>query len=339
MTHDLQRSEVAFLDFQGSGSAARSAPATIAVFPRPASRGRLRADSVLPRDDSENLLGESPEMVDVAARLNRIAGSQVSVMLVGESGTGKEVAAGLLHSRSARAGGPFVAVNCGAIPASLVEAELFGYERGAFTGAARQHQGYFERASGGTLFLDEITEMPIELQPKLLRVLETGRLVRVGGSEEIRRGRPRRGRLEPRPGNVRARPPVARGPLFSPGRVRAAPAAAAAKGAGHRIAGAGVSRPDESRVRDAQAFCRRSACTGARAFMAGQRARIEELHRAQLRAVRRCGHARPASRRLRTRSPARTRANASVSRSARRWPKPSARYCSQRCATAEAVAG
>ena len=185
MTHDLHRSEVAFLDFHGSGSAARSVPATIAVFPRPASRGRLRADFVLPRDESGNLLGESPEMVDVAARLNRIAGSQVSVMLVGESGTGKEVAAGLLHSRSARAGGPFVAVNCGAIPASLVEAELFGFERGAFTGAARQHHGYFERASGGTLFLDEITEMPLELQTKLLRVLETGRLVRVGGSEEV----------------------------------------------------------------------------------------------------------------------------------------------------------
>jgi len=131
------------------------------------------------------LLGKSPEMTELAAQLNRIARSQASVMLVGESGTGKEVAAGLLHSRSARADRPFVAVNCGAIPAGLVEAELFGYERGAFTGAARQHQGYFERADGGTLFLDEITEMPLELQAKLLRVLETGRLIRVGGSEEI----------------------------------------------------------------------------------------------------------------------------------------------------------
>ncbi|HMF27180.1 MAG TPA: sigma-54 dependent transcriptional regulator, partial [Candidatus Cybelea sp.] len=117
--------------------------------------------------------------------LRRIAVSQSTVMLVGESGTGKELAAQLLHACSARSHGPFVSVNCGAIPANLVEAELFGYERGAFTGAVRQHQGYFERAEGGTLFLDEITEMPIELQAKLLRVLETGRLVRVGGAEEI----------------------------------------------------------------------------------------------------------------------------------------------------------
>ena len=106
-------------------------------------------------------------------------------MLVGESGTGKEVAAELLHLRSVRSNAPFLAVNCGAIPANLVEAELFGYERGAFTGAARQHRGYFERAAGGTLFLDEITEMPLELQTKLLRVLESGRMVRVGGTEEI----------------------------------------------------------------------------------------------------------------------------------------------------------
>jgi len=131
------------------------------------------------------MIGESADMVDIGARLRRIAPSQAAVMIVGESGTGKEVAAQLLHTHSTRASAPFVAVNCGAIPANLVEAELFGYERGAFTGAVRQHEGYFERASTGTLFLDEITEMPIELQAKLLRVLETGRIVRVGGSEEI----------------------------------------------------------------------------------------------------------------------------------------------------------
>src|SRR6185369_5781394 len=104
------------------------------------------------------------EIQEVAACLRRIAPSQAAVMLVGESGTGKEVAARLLHTHSLRSNGPFVAINCGAIPANLVEAELFGYERGAFTGAVRQHDGYFERASGGTLFLDEITEMPISLQ-------------------------------------------------------------------------------------------------------------------------------------------------------------------------------
>ena len=185
MTQDAQRNEVAFLDFQTSGSSQRSGPATIAVFPRPASRGRAREPSDLPRDDNGQLIGKSPAIVEVAAQLRRIAKSMATVLLVGESGTGKEVAAEMLHANSSRAKAPFVAVNCGAIPANLVEAELFGYERGAFTGATRQHQGYFERAGGGTLFLDEITEMPLELQTKLLRVLETGRMVRVGGSEEI----------------------------------------------------------------------------------------------------------------------------------------------------------
>lgn len=136
-------------------------------------------------DDTGQLIGNSREIVEVAAELRRIARSQATVMLVGESGTGKEIAAELLHAQSIRSSAPFIAVNCGAIPANLVEAELFGYERGAFTGAARQHQGYFERASGGTLFLDEITEMPLDLQTKLLRVLESGRMVRVGGTEEI----------------------------------------------------------------------------------------------------------------------------------------------------------
>ena len=185
MTEDVQRNDVAFLDFQPAGSALRSGSATIAVFPRPASRGRGREPSDLPRDDNAQLVGQSPAIAEVAAQLRRIAKSQATVLLVGESGTGKEVAAEMLHVNSSRAKAPFIAVNCGAIPANLVEAELFGYERGAFTGATRQHQGYFERASGGTLFLDEITEMPLDLQTKLLRVLETGRMVRVGGSEEI----------------------------------------------------------------------------------------------------------------------------------------------------------
>ena len=185
MTQDVQRNDVAFLDFQSAGSALRSGSATIAVFPRPASRGRGRELSDLPRDDNGQLVGQSPAIVEVTAQLRRIAKSQATVLLVGESGTGKEVAAEMLHANSSRAKAPFVGVNCGAIPANLVEAELFGYERGAFTGATRQHQGYFERASGGTLFLDEITEMPLDLQTKLLRVLETGRMVRVGGSEEI----------------------------------------------------------------------------------------------------------------------------------------------------------
>jgi len=184
MTQEVPRNEVTFVDF-ASTTVVRSSPATIAVFPRPPSRGRARGVDALDRDASGQLIGNSPEIVGVASELRRIARSQATVMLVGESGTGKEIAAELLHSRSVRSDGPFIAVNCGAIPANLVEAELFGYERGAFTGASRQHQGYFERATGGTLFLDEITEMPLDLQTKLLRVLESGRMIRVGGTEEI----------------------------------------------------------------------------------------------------------------------------------------------------------
>jgi DNA-binding NtrC family response regulator len=131
------------------------------------------------------LYGASPAMQDVFNLLERVAPSYVSVMIVGESGCGKELIAQTLHEMSRCAHAPFVALNCGALPANLVEAELFGYEKGAFTGASRTHQGFFERAQGGTLFLDEITEMPVDLQVRLLRVLETGRLTRVGGDREI----------------------------------------------------------------------------------------------------------------------------------------------------------
>jgi DNA-binding NtrC family response regulator len=118
--------------------------------------------------------------------IGRVAQTDATVLIVGESGSGKELVANTIHRMGARAKQPFVAVNCGAIPATLIEAELFGYEKGAFTGAAKTHRGYLERASGGTLFLDEITEMPLEMQVRLLRVLETGRFVRVGGDGEIR---------------------------------------------------------------------------------------------------------------------------------------------------------
>ena len=181
MTNEFQ-GNVSFIHFQGALPNAQSASAAIATFPRPAGSSRARG---APGAGGEELIGESPQMQEVAMQLRRVASSQAAVMLVGESGTGKELATHFLHAHSSRSSGPIVAVNCGAIPANLVEAELFGYERGAFTGAVRQHQGYFERASGGTLLLDEITEMSLDLQSKLLRVLETGRMVRVGGTEEI----------------------------------------------------------------------------------------------------------------------------------------------------------
>src|SRR5947199_510950 len=129
------------------------------------------------------LLGASEPMQGLYEMLNRVAPTDATVFLIGESGTGKDLAAQTLHHLSRRSKGPFLPLNCGAISPTLIESELFGHERGSFTGAARRHKGYFERAHGGTLFLDEISEMPIELQVKLLRVLETGEVVRIGGDQ------------------------------------------------------------------------------------------------------------------------------------------------------------
>jgi len=127
--------------------------------------------------------GRSPPMKRVYQQISRVAGTSVTVLVTGESGTGKEVAARTTHDLSRRRKQPFLAVNCGAISPHLIESEIFGHEKGSFTGAVRQHEGFFERANGGTLFLDEITEMPLELQVKLLRVLETGVIMRVGSSD------------------------------------------------------------------------------------------------------------------------------------------------------------
>ena len=129
------------------------------------------------------LWGRSPSMLRVYEQITRVAGTGVTVFITGESGTGKEVVAQTIHELSRRRKMPFLGVNCGAISPNLIESEIFGHEKGSFTGADRQHQGFFERAAGGTLFLDEITEMPLDLQVKLLRVLETGRFMRVGATQ------------------------------------------------------------------------------------------------------------------------------------------------------------
>jgi two-component system, NtrC family, response regulator AtoC len=131
------------------------------------------------------MVGTAPTMQRVYDLIDRVAPTEATAFLIGESGTGKELAAETIHRLSKRRKGPYLPLNCGAISPTLIESELFGHEKGSFTGAQRQHRGYFERASGGTLFLDEITEMPIELQVKLLRVLETGRIMRVGGDREV----------------------------------------------------------------------------------------------------------------------------------------------------------
>ncbi|TAJ07561.1 MAG: sigma-54-dependent Fis family transcriptional regulator [Planctomycetota bacterium] len=132
------------------------------------------------------LLGRSPAMAALGAAIERVARSHAAVLVQGENGTGKELVARRLHQLSPRATGPFVAVNCGAIPTGLVEAELFGHERGAFTGAERKRSGLFEAADGGTLFLDEIGELPLTVQPALLRALQFGE-IRPVGAERSRR--------------------------------------------------------------------------------------------------------------------------------------------------------
>jgi DNA-binding NtrC family response regulator len=131
------------------------------------------------------LYGSSPPMETLYQQIDKVAGTNASVLLVGESGTGKELVAQTIHQKSQRRKHAFITVNCGAIPPHLIEAALFGHEKGSFTGAQRQHLGYFEHAADGTLFLDEITEMPVDMQVKLLRVLECGRFMRVGGDREV----------------------------------------------------------------------------------------------------------------------------------------------------------
>lgn len=146
---------------------------------------RLLKDQVRRQQPDDELLGESPAMVKLKQQVARIAGLDSSVLLAGESGTGKELVARSLHRQSQRSDGPFVAVNCAALPENLLESELFGHVRGAFTDAREARKGLFVEASGGTLLLDEIAELPLSLQPKLLRVLEDQRVRPLGGSAEI----------------------------------------------------------------------------------------------------------------------------------------------------------
>ena len=137
-------------------------------------------------EEAPEMLGQAPAMQDVFRAIGRLSQSLVTVMITGESGSGKELVARALHKHSARANGPFIAINTAAIPKDLLESELFGHERGAFTGAQTMRRGRFEQADGGTLFLDEIGDMPFELQTRLLRVLSDGHFYRVGGHSAIK---------------------------------------------------------------------------------------------------------------------------------------------------------
>ena len=142
----------------------------------------LRAE-LLSRGRFRSIIGSSEAMRPVFDQIARVAPTDAGVLIEGESGTGKELIAEVIHEVSARREAPLITINCGAIPESLIESELFGHERGSFTGAERLHRGFCERANGGTLFLDEITEMPVRLQVKLLRVIETRQVQRVGSME------------------------------------------------------------------------------------------------------------------------------------------------------------
>ncbi len=131
-------------------------------------------------------IGESPQLAELLRQIRKAAATDSTVLITGETGTGKELVAQAIHAASKRAVGPFVAVNCAAVPETLLESEMFGYEKGAFTGAAERREGEFERAAGGTLFLDEIGEMPFSMQPKLLRVLQEREAKRLGGARPVK---------------------------------------------------------------------------------------------------------------------------------------------------------
>lgn len=158
----------------GQASANKLAPQAVLYAHEPAAKGRF------------GLIGQSPEMHAIFAVIDKVADTPSTVLITGDSGTGKELVAKALHEQSSRRGSPFIKINCAAIPKTLMESELFGYEKGAFTGATTSKPGRFELADGGTLFLDEIGEIPVEMQVKLLRAIQESEFERVGGLKTIK---------------------------------------------------------------------------------------------------------------------------------------------------------
>ena len=155
------------------------------VMPRPVAGARTAPEAVTPRRVAERLAGDSVAMQQVRDLIEKVARSMAPVLLQGESGTGKELVARSIHEAGSRSGEKFIAVNCGAIPEQLLEAEFFGYRKGAFTGAAEDREGFFQAAHGGTLFLDEIGELPLSMQSKLLRVIQERAVRPLGSTAEL----------------------------------------------------------------------------------------------------------------------------------------------------------
>ena len=187
--------------------------------------------------DSMPLIGRSPAMQEIYRALARLMQTDLTVMISGESGTGKELVARALHDYGKRKSGPFVAINMAAIPRDLIESELFGHEKGAFTGANSRSAGRFEQAEGGTLFLDEIGDMPMEAQTRLLRVLQQAEYTTVGGPHADQDQCPHHRGHQQGPSGHDPAGPLPRGPVL-PAQCRAAAAAAAARaGGGHPASG------------------------------------------------------------------------------------------------------
>ncbi|HEY2336290.1 MAG TPA: nitrogen regulation protein NR(I) [Burkholderiales bacterium] len=158
----------------------------VELIRRALDESRRESEAAEPLPQAPDMLGHAPAMQEVFRAIGRLSQSSVTVLITGESGTGKELVARALHRHSARSSKPFIAINTAAMPKDLLESELFGHERGSFTGAQQQRRGRFEQAEGGTLFLDEIGDMPAELQTRLLRVLSDGTFYRVGGHQQMK---------------------------------------------------------------------------------------------------------------------------------------------------------
>ena len=271
-----------------------------AILRRVPRTGELRAEIGELRDELRRLgrfgriLGSSAPMQKLYDQIGRVAPTEATVLLMRRE-RHRQGARGADHPRAERGArsAPFLPLNCGAISPQLIESELFGHEKGSFTGADRQHKGYFERANGGTLFLDEITEMPQELQVKLLRVLETGSFMRVGTTQPISADVRMIAATNRDPEAGGGRRQAARGPLLPPERVPDPHAAAARARHRHRAARAALPRGAEQAGERVQVLRAGDHRRAVRAQLAGQRARAEELRAARVHPGRRSDRRRP----------------------------------------------